>query len=90
MPVIIKRLSDGTTFLLPDDYGQKTFVKTLKSTIRKEFPPKFPNGCRLIFCGKVMKSRHHLHHYGVADDDTIEMDDRKNWSSSSSSSSATD
>ena len=37
-----------------------------------------------------MKSRHRLKHYGVLENGTIEMDDRKNWSSSSSSSDSED
>jgi len=43
-----------------------------------------------MFEGKVMKSRHILQHYGVMDGNTIDMDDRKNWSSSSSSSDSED
>ena len=89
MPVTVVRLSDGAQRTY-DEFGPKTWVKSVKSALRKDLLPKYPNGCRLIAGGKVMKSRHHLQHYGVMDNDTIEMDDRKNWSSSSSSSSSTD
>ena len=88
MPVTVKRLSDGATHQF--NLGPGDWVRSLKSAIRKEFLPKFPNGCRLIFGGKVMKSRHHLKHYGILEGNTIDMDDRKNWSSSSSSSQSTD
>jgi hypothetical protein len=85
MPVKIKRLSDGATHDCAE-FGPKSFVKSLKHHIKNEFLPKFPNGCRLKFQNKVLKSRHRLEHYNIYDNDTIEMDDRKNWSSSSSSS----
>jgi hypothetical protein len=90
MPIVVIRLSDNQSYVLPEDFNEKKFVKSVKSQLRKNFVPKYPNGCRLKYNGKVMKSRHHLHHYGVVDGVTIEMDDRKNWSSSSSSSSSTD
>ena len=94
------------------DADPKTLVLSIKSNLRKNYLPKFPNGqlrlniwqfyfiifilfnsikgCRLMFAGKVMKSRHRLQHYGVMNNNTIEMDDRKNWSSSSSSSDSED
>ncbi|RNA27223.1 hypothetical protein BpHYR1_021664 [Brachionus plicatilis] len=89
MPITVKRLSDGSTYLL-EDIDPGSFVNTVKRRIRKEFAPQFKNGCRLLFNGKVMKSRHRLKHYKVEDNGIIEMDDRKNWSSSSSSSSSED
>jgi hypothetical protein len=88
MTLTVHRQSDGATHQFKIGPGES--VRHLKETIRKEFLPKFPNGCRLIFGGKVMKSRHHLKHYGVGEGATIEMDDRKNWSSSSSSSASED
>ena len=89
MPIRVKRLSDGAVYELKD-VSSKSFVQSAKTQLRKEFPPKYKNGCRLQFNGKVMKSRHHLKHYKVGDDTEIEMNDIKNWSSSSSSSSSTD
>jgi hypothetical protein len=89
MPVTVIRLSDGETKTF-DAIGPKSWVKSLKSACRSDLLPKFPNGCRLKYGGKVMKSRHHLQHYGVMENETVEMDDRKNWSSSSSSSDSTD
>ena len=88
MPITVERLSDGATMTF-NDIGPGSWVRSLKSAIRKDFIPKFKNGCRLMVGKKVMKSRHHLKHYKVNDNDTIQMDDRKNWSSSSSSSSST-
>lgn len=89
MPITVQRLSDGSTYFI-EDIDPGTFVNTVKSRIRKEFAPQFKNGCRLLFNGKVMKSRHRLKHYRVEDNAVIQMDDRKNWSSSSSSSSSED
>lgn len=43
---------------------KSSFVNSIKSRLRKEFAPQFKNGCRLLFNGKVMKSRHRLKHYG--------------------------
>ena len=75
---------------MPEDYGQqKTFVKDIKSKLKSDFPPKYTHGCKLMYRGKVLKSRHHLHHYGVQENDLIEMNDTKDWSSSSTSSSST-
>jgi hypothetical protein len=89
MPITVVRLSDGASKTF-DDISPSSWVRSLKSACRKDFLPKFPNGCRLKFGGKVMKSRHHLKHYKINESDTVEMDDRKNWSSSSSSSDSTD
>lgn len=89
MPVEIRRLSDNSRWLI-QDVGPGTFVREVKSKIRANFKPQFENGCRLIFNGKVLKSRHRLKHYRIEDYAVVDMDDRKNWSSSSSSSSSED
>ena len=89
MTITVVRLSDGSRHTF-NDISPDSWVRSLKSALRKDFLPKYKNGCRLIFNKKVMKSRHHLKHYKISDNDTVEMDDRKNWSSSSSSSSSTD
>lgn len=89
MPIFVTRLSDGSSWQF-DDVGPGSFVRDLKSKIRKQFKPQFPNGCRLVHNKKVLKSRHRLKHYNIEDNGTVEMDDRKNWSSSSSSSSSED
>ncbi|CAF1052872.1 unnamed protein product [Brachionus calyciflorus] len=84
MPIRVKRVSDGSVHKL--DVTPETRVGEVKSRIRAEFAPQFPNGCRLIVNGKVLKSIHRLKRYGVTDGGEIIMDDSKNWSSSSSSS----
>lgn len=89
MPITVTRLSDGSSFRI-EDIGPGSFVNSVKSRVRKEFAPQYKNGCRLMYAGKVLKSRHRLKHYRIEDDATIQMDDRKNWSSSSSSSSSED
>ena len=89
MTITVVRLSDGSKHVF-NDLSPDSRVKSLKSALRKDFLPKFQNGCRLIFNNKIMKSIHHLKHYGINDNDIVEMDDRKNWSSSSSSSASTD
>jgi hypothetical protein len=88
MPVTVKRLSDGITHSF--NVGPKDSVRELKKLIKKELLPKFPHGCKLKFDNKVMKSRHHLQHYGVMEGAAIDMDDTKNWSSSSSASNSED
>lgn len=85
MPISVKRRSDGKVQRF-DDFNETTRIHDVKKRIRNEFAPKFENGCRLIFSGKVMKSIHRLKHYGIQNNGIIEMDDSKNWSSSSTSS----
>ena len=89
MPVNIKRLSDNKLHKQHVDPNHVR-VGEVKTKIRAEFAPQFPNGCKLLFNGKVLKSIHRLKHYGIADNGTIDMDDRKNWSSSSSASNSED
>ena len=43
MPITVKRLSDSTTYLIADA-GPKTLVLSIKSNLRKNYLPKFPNG----------------------------------------------
>ena len=83
MTITVKRVSDGKVhnFDLSPDHR----VKELKEKVKHELAPKFPNGCRLKFNGKVLKAIHRLKHYNIRDGSTIEMHDEKNWSSSSSS-----
>ena len=85
MPISVKRNSDGKLEYF-DKIGPDESVKVLKDAIRANLAPKFPNGARLVFDGKVLKSRHRLKHYGISDNCIIEMRDEKNWSSSSSGS----
>lgn len=89
MPITVKRLSDNKTHVF-GDMNPETRVHHVKGVLKKEFAPANKNGCRLIYQGKVMKSLHKLKSYGVPDNGTVEMDDRKNWSSSSSSSDSED
>lgn len=85
MPITVKRKSDGQVHKF-NDLDESTRVNDVKNRLRAEFSPKFENGCRLVFNGKVLKSIHRLKHYGVQNNGVVEMDDSKNWSSSSSSS----
>jgi hypothetical protein len=89
MPIFVKRLSDGSSTYF-DDITEGSFVRKLKRRLRKDFKPAQKNGCRLVFNGHVLKSRHTLKHYNIHDNSVVEMDDTKNWSSSSSSSSSED
>ena len=84
MHISVKRLSDNGEKKF--EVEEHTKVGELKKKIRAEFAPHFPNGCRLIHNGKVLKSIHRLKHYKIGHDAVVDMDDRKNWSSSSSSS----
>ncbi|RNA27192.1 hypothetical protein BpHYR1_021633 [Brachionus plicatilis] len=86
MAISILRISDGSTFQI--DYDPNTKVGEIKTRVKAEFAPQFENGCRLIFNGKVLKSRKKIKRYGINDGDIIQMDDSKNWSSDSSSSSS--
>ena len=90
MPIKVKRVSDGTTYNLSNEINIDSSVKSVKTELKKNFPPKFENGCKLKFNGKVFKSRHSLKRYGVDENCEILMDDSKQWSSSSSSSNSRD
>ena len=79
------RLSDKTVHHFPD-IGPNTFVKSLKELIKTDFPPAYPNGCRLVYEGRVLSSKHRLKHYRVSEKDIIQMDDRKDWTDTSSES----
>lgn len=76
---------------------EKTTVAELKAQIRTYLSPQYIQGCRLIFNGKVLRSKHSLKHYGLTNNrapphvlgnSNILMDDTKNWKSDSSSSSS--
>ncbi|CAF0736380.1 unnamed protein product [Rotaria sp. Silwood1] len=76
---------------------EKATVGELKTQIRSTLPPKYTQGCRLIFNGKVLQSKRTLKHYGLTNNQApphmlgnsnILMDDTKNWKSDSSSSSS--
>lgn len=84
MPVTVKRVSDNKVFKA--DFGPNDRVSELKKKLNAEFPPKFSNGCRLMFNGQVLKSIYRLKHYGIVENSEIEMNDSKDWDSSSSSS----
>lgn len=91
---IIRKSDDSTVVLL---VNQKVTVGELKTEIRTRLPPKFDEGCRLIYKGKVLRSKRKLKHYGLTNNQApphilgnsnIIMDDTKNWKSDSSSSSS--
>lgn len=70
--VNVVRKSDGQslTFVL----DEKTHVHHLKDVLRLRLPPRYEQGCRLIFREKVLKGKHSLKHYGIkkgVDDQTI-------------------
>jgi hypothetical protein len=85
MPIVIERKSDGSKHSFADVTLQ-TKVGELKKKILAEFAPANPRGTRLLYAGKVLKSVRKLKHYKMSENDTIVMDDTKNWSSDSSSS----
>ena len=91
----VTRKSDDSTAVLV--VNEKITVGELKTEIRSRLPPKFDQGCRLIFNGKVLRSKRKLKHYGLTNNQAppnilgnsnIIMDDSKNWKSDSSSSSS--
>ncbi|CAF2380632.1 unnamed protein product [Rotaria sp. Silwood2] len=85
--VTVVRKSDGQSITFVMD--EKTHVHDLKKELKLRLKPKFEQGCRLIFRGKVLKGKHSLKHYGIkkgVNDQAISMDDSKDWKSSSSSS----
>ncbi|CAF0725993.1 unnamed protein product [Adineta ricciae] len=91
----VTRKSDDSTVVLV--VNEKITVGELKTEIRSRLPPKFDQGCRLIFNGKVLRSKRKLKHYGLTNNQAppnilgnsnIVMDDSKNWKSDSSSSSS--
>ena len=43
MPITVLRLSDNSRFVI-DEASPGTFVNSIKSNVRKNFYPKFPNG----------------------------------------------
>ena len=43
MPITVLRLSDNSKFVI-NEAGPGTFVNSIKSNVRKNFYPKFPNG----------------------------------------------
>lgn len=91
---VTRKSDDATTVLL---VNEKMSVGELKTTIRAQLAPKFDQGCRLIYRGKVLRSKRTLKHYGLTNNQAppnilgnsnIIMDDTKNWKSDSSSSSS--
>ncbi|CAF1007920.1 unnamed protein product [Didymodactylos carnosus] len=91
----ITRKSDGELLLLTVD--EKSIVSELKAELKSRLPPQHEQGCRLIYKGKVLKSKRTLKHYGLTKNHqpptgigntNIVMDDSKNWKSDSSSSSS--
>ena len=62
MPLTIKRVSDGKTFIL-DSIDPTHKVSEVKKILRISFPPQFEHGCRLQFNGKVLKGKRKLKHY---------------------------
>jgi hypothetical protein len=91
----ITRKSDDSSVVLL--VNQKTTIAELKTELRTRLPPQFDEGCRLIYKGKVLRSKRTLKHYGLTNNQApphvlgnsnIIMDDTKNWKSDSSSSSS--
>ncbi len=88
MPVVVKRMSDNTLHVFPFVGPQSKVGDLKKLLVAGPAKPAHPRGTRLIFNGKVLKSKWKLKHYKIEDGNEILMDDRKNWSSDSSSSSS--
>lgn len=93
--VTITRKSDDATVVIV--VHQKTTIGDLKKEIKSRLPPKFDEGCRLVYKGKVLRSKRTLKYYGLTTNQApphslgnsnIVMDDTKNWKSDSSSSSS--
>ena len=91
----VTRKSDDSSVVIV--VNEKITVGELKTEIRSRLPPKFDQGCRLIFNGKVLRSKRKLKYYGLTNNQAppnvlgnsnIFMDDSKNWKSDSSSSSS--
>ena len=91
---ITRKSDDSSEVLL---VNEKLTIRELKNEIRTRLPPKFDEGCRLIYKGKVLQSKRTLKHYGLTNNQApphilgnsnILMDDTKNWKSDSSSSSS--
>ena len=61
--VTVVRKSDGKsiTFVM----NEKTHIHDLKNELKLRLKPRFEQGCRLIFRGKVLKGKHSLKHYGI-------------------------
>lgn len=95
MQITVTRKSDDSSVVIL--VNEKITVGELKTEIRSRLPPKFDEGCRLIYQGKVLRSKRKLKHYGLTNNQAppnilgnsnILMDDTKNWKSDSSSSSS--
>ena len=43
MPITVLRLSENSKYVI-NEAGPTTFVNSIKSNVRKNFFPKFPNG----------------------------------------------
>lgn len=82
MSVYIKRLSDDQIKKIEINPKTAT-VGELKSKIRKEFPPAFTRGCKLLFNDKIMDSNDRLKEHDITVNDIIEMDDSKDWETES-------
>ena len=51
----ITRKSDDSSVVLL--VNQKTTIAELKTELRTRLPPQFDEGCRLIYKGKVLRSK---------------------------------
>jgi hypothetical protein len=59
----VVRKSDGQSINFVLD--EKSHVHQLKNELKIRLPPRFEQGCRLIFRDKVLKGKHSLKHYGI-------------------------
>jgi hypothetical protein len=59
----VVRKSDGQSINFVLD--EKSHVHQLKNELKIRLPPRFEQGCRLIFREKVLKGKHSLKHYGI-------------------------
>jgi hypothetical protein len=63
MFIAIERVSDGQTHVI-DELTPTTFVSQIKKKCRRHLD--YHDGCRLVYHGKVLKARHTLSHYNIA------------------------
>jgi hypothetical protein len=62
MFIAIERISDGQIQIV-EQVSPSTFVSQLKKKSRKYL--EYQKGCRLVYRGKILKSRRTLNHYGI-------------------------
>ena len=78
MPIKVKRRSDGEVIHLKHVHHY-SFVHHLHEALKNHHGANYKK-CNLFFNEVKMHDFHELKHYGVKEDDTIDMDDGNEWS----------